>query len=79
MMPYGTYQLWQAERARTDAEYRQAAARQGQIAAAVAGRSRDSVRPARASPSPAEPSRRAFFTCCERFLNPVIRSFAAGW
>jgi hypothetical protein len=48
MMPYGTYQLWQAERARTDAEHRQAAGRQGQIAAAVAGRSRDIVRPARA-------------------------------
>jgi hypothetical protein len=33
MMPYGSYQLWQVERSKTEAERRQAAAELGMLAA----------------------------------------------
>lgn len=42
------YQLYEAERAKTDAELREAAAVQGQIAAAVSRLRADVSRPARA-------------------------------
>jgi hypothetical protein len=47
MMPYGSYQLWQVERTKTDAERRQADAELGMLAAEVSRFFRDATAPMR--------------------------------